>query len=146
MSIQAIVAAAALLASSADTATDPIKPVLNPEQAIAAADAMPRGHYGRFVMTVRATGKERRATYLNSSTDYRSADNVTFRLAPNVASVLTRRYGASADQYLKGKRVTVKGIVERKPIVNMEYGRVESFNRWAHEVYIRLPGQVLSVE
>lgn len=139
-----IAAIAAVLALPADT--DAGKPAFSPEQAIAAADAMPRGYHGRFVMTVVATGKERRATYLNSAADYRSSGNLTFRLAPNVAGVLTRRYGAPAEHYLKGRRVTVKGIVERRPIVTVEYGRIKSFNRWAHEVYVRLPSQVLAVD
>lgn len=125
---------------------DASKPVLEPSQAIAAADAAPKGRHGRFVMTVLATGKERKATYLNSSEDYRSPDNVTFRLAPNVAGVLTRRYGSPAEQFLKGKRVTVQGIVERRMIVNTEYGRAKSFNRWAHEVYVRLPSQIIAID
>lgn len=125
---------------------DASKPVLEPSQAIVAADAAPKGRHGRFVMTVLATGKERKATYLNSSEDYRSPGNVTFRLAPNVAGVLTRRYGSPAEQFLKGKRVTVQGIVERRMIVNTEYGRTKSFNRWAHEVYVRLPSQIIAID
>jgi len=142
---RSIILAASVLSASAGHA-DTAKPVLDPSHAIAIADASPRGHHGRFVMTVAATGKERKATYLNSTEDYRSPDNLTFRLAPNVAGVLTKRYGAPAEAYLKGKRVTVEGVVERKMIVNTEYGRTKSFNRWAHEVYLRLPGQVLAVE
>ena len=122
------------------------KPVLEPSQAIVAADTSRKGRHGRFVMTVLATGKERKATYLNSSEDYRSPDNVTFRLAPNVAGVLTKRYGNPAEQFLKGKRITVEGIVERRMIVNAEYGRTKSFNRWAHEVYIRLPSQIIAID
>lgn len=122
------------------------KPVLEPSQAIVAADASRNGRHGRFVMTVLATGKERKATYLNSSEDYRSPDNVTFRLAPNVAGVLTKRYGSPAEQFLKGKRVIVEGIIERRMIVNTEYGRAKSFNRWAHEVYVRLPSQIIAVD
>lgn len=138
-----------ILAAASVTLTahaDGLKPVLEPSQAIIAADAAPKGRHGRFVMTVMATGKERKATYLNSSEDYRSPDNVTFRLAPNVAGVLTKRYGSPAEQFLKGKRVTVEGIVERRMVVNTEYGRTKSFNRWAHQVYVRLPSQIISVD
>jgi hypothetical protein len=126
--------------------SDDTRPVLEPSQAIVAADAAPKGRHGRFIMTVVATGKDRKATYLNSSEDYRSPDNLTFRLAPNVARVLTKRFGSPAEQFLKGKRITVEGIVARRMIVNMEYGRPKSFNRWAHEVYVRLPSQIIVIE
>lgn len=137
-----VVAASVTLPLRADAS----KPTLEPGQAIVAADAAPKGRHGQYVMTVLATGKDRKATYLNSSEDYRSPDNVTFRLAPNVAGVLTRRYGSPAEQYLKGKRVTVEGIIERRMVVNTEYGRTKSFNRWAHQVYVRLPSQIISVD
>lgn len=97
-------------------------------------------------MAVLATGKERKATYLNSSEDYRSTDNVTFRLAPNVAGMLTKRYGGPTEQYPRGRRVTVEGIVERRMVVNTKYGRTTSFNRWTHEVYIQLRSQIVAVE
>jgi hypothetical protein len=137
-----LAAASVALPAHADSS----KPVLEPSQAIVAADASRKGRHGLFVMTVLATGKERKATYLNSSEDYRSPGNVTFRLAPNVAGVLTKRYGSPAEQFLKGKRVTVEGIVVRRMVVNTEYGRAKSFNRWAHEVYVRLPSQIITVE
>lgn len=137
-----LAAASVTLPAHADSS----KPVLGPSQAIVAADASRKGRHGLFVMTVLATGKERKATYLNSSEDYRSPDNVTFRLAPNVAGVLAKRYGSPAEQFLKGKRVTVEGIVMRRMVVNTEYGRAKSFNRWAHEVYVRLPSQIITVE
>lgn len=122
------------------------KPVLGPAEAIAAADTARDGFHGRFAIEVLTTGKLREATYLNSTEDYRSPDVLTFRLAPNVAGVLTKRYGVPAEQYLKGKRVIVEGIARRRMIVNREYGRVRSFNRWTHEVYVRLPSQVVAVE
>ena len=140
-----IMTAAALVLASAAGA-ESAKPVLGPEQAIATADAARQGYHGRFAMTVLATGKTRGATYLNSTADYRAPDVLTFRLAPNVAGVLTKRFGTPAAEYLQGKRVTVEGIVRRRVIVNSEYGRVQSFNRWTHEVYVRLPGQVIAVE
>lgn len=144
MNRSSAIAMVALFASSAGAQS--VKQVLEAPQAIATADARPRGYHGRFVMTVLGTGKERKATYLNSAADYRSPESLTFRLAPNVAGVLTKRYGAPAEQYLKGKRVTVEGIVRRQMIVNTKYGRTQSFNRWGHEVYIRLPSQILAVE
>ena len=139
-----IIAATAFTSSVVSArATDP---VLDPAQAIVAADATRLGHQGRFAMTVLATGKLRNATYLNSEADYRSPATLTFRLAPNVAGALTKRYGTPAEEYLKGKRVTVEGIARRQLIVNSEYGRAKSFNRWTHEVYVQQPDQIIAVE
>ncbi|MEE8609836.1 MAG: hypothetical protein V3V60_09940 [Sphingomonas aquatilis] len=132
--------------AAATVAAAPAKPVLDVAQAIAAADASRGGYHGRFAITVRATGKTREATYLNSTDDYRSPDVLTFRLAPNVAGVLTKRYGVPADTYLKDKRVTVEGIVTRQMVVNVKHGRTDSFNRWTHVVYVRLPSQIIAVE
>ncbi len=122
------------------------EPVLDPSQAIAAADARRDGFHGRFVMTVLSTGASRSATYLNATADYRAPDALTFRLAPNVAAAMEKRFGAPATDYFKGKRVTVEGIVQRRMIVNSQYGSAKSFNRWTHEVYVRLPGQIIAVE
>ncbi|MBN2973241.1 hypothetical protein JW805_14575 [Roseomonas aeriglobus] len=135
-----------LLFSAATTAAQTKESILDPARAIAAADASRTGYHGRFAMTVLSTGTSRTATYLNATADYRAPDALTFRLAPNVAAAMEKRYGAPADQYLKGKRVTVEGIVQRRMIVNSRYGKAESFNRWTHEVYVRLPGQIIAVE
>ncbi len=140
-----ILVAAVALASSAAGAQSTER-VLGPAAAIIAADTARNGYHGRFAMTVLNTGKLRHATYLNSTEDYRASDVLTFRLAPNVARVLAKRYGIPAEQYLKGKRVIVDGIVQRQMIVNTEYGRVRGFNRWTHEVYVRLPSQIVAVE
>ncbi len=102
--------------------------------------------HGRFVMTVLSTGASRSATYLNATADYRAPDALTFRLAPNVAAAMEKRYGAPATDYFRGGRVAVEGIVPRRMIVNSQYGSAKSFNRGTHEVYVRLPGQIIAVE
>ena len=137
---------AALAMIGASQSDQAAAPAIEPAAAIAAADANRAGRHGRFVMAVRSTGKSRKATYLNSTDDYRSPDGLTFRLAPAVAGALMRRYGVPAEEYLQGRRVVVDGIVRRIPIVNREYGRTKSFNRWAHQVYVQRLGQVVSVE
>lgn len=96
-------------------------------------------------MTVMAAEKTGRATFLNSTEDYRRPDNVTFSLSPRVAKVLQERLGAPPENYLIGKRVIVEGRIQRRPVVNLRYGKVHSFNRFQHTVEIDATRQILDV-
>lgn len=136
--------ALAIVASAA--ASEPPIAVLEPPAAIALAQEAPaKGRSGRFAMTVRAAEKTAHATFLNSTEDYRRPDNMTFSLSPRVARVLQERLGAPPEIYLIGKRVIVEGRIQRRPVVNLRYGKVHSFNRFQHTVEIDATRQILDV-
>jgi hypothetical protein len=119
---------------------------LDAPAAVALAEASKGGKTGRFAMTVANTGKVGGAAFLNSSTDYRAPDDLTFRIAPNVVKTLTKRYGEAPETFFRGKHVVVDGTIRRVLIVNKEYGRIVSANRWQHTVGILLASQIVSVE
>lgn len=121
--------------------------VKGPAEAIAIADAgTSNGVTGQYQMVVAATGKNLKATFLNSTVDYTGPDNLTFALSPVVARMFTKQYGAPPEEYLKGKRITVEGRVRRQTIVNLLYGKPRSINRIGHNVEIRQFAQIKSVE
>jgi len=140
----AAILAVALAGSAA--ASEPQIEVLEPPAALALAQTAPsKGWSGRFAMTVLAAEKTSRATFLNSTEDYRRPDNVTFRLSPRVAKALHERFGAPPESYLIGKRVIVDGRIQRRPVVNVRYGKPHSFNRFQHMVEIDATRQILAV-
>jgi hypothetical protein len=129
----------------------PLDTVIAPPQAIAMADsAKPRiGATGRFVIQVAATGRVGGAIFLNSSSDYRAPDDLSFRLSPNVVAELTRHYGESPETYLRNRSVTVNGTVRRELIVNRDDyfpKHIVSANRWQHIVRILFAHQIVSVQ
>jgi len=130
---------------AAAPAKDDVK-TLAPDAAIALAETSKRAQTGRFEMTVRATGRAGGATFLNSTPDYRSPDCLSFRLSSNVVKTLTRRYGEAPETYFRGKHVVVDGTLRRELIVNKNYGRIESANRWQHTVRILFPHQLVAVD
>jgi hypothetical protein len=138
---------ALLILGAAATAQAELPPKpLEAAEAIALADASKGGQAGRFAMTVASTGHVGSLIYLNSSADYRAPDDLAFRLAPNVVKTLTKRYRMTPDSYFRGKRVVVDGTIRRELIVNKEYGRLVSLNRWQHTVRILWPSQIVSAD
>ncbi len=135
---------ALLMATAAPART--LHATLDVPDAVALADSSERGQAGRFEMTVAATGRDGGATFLNSSSDYRAPGDLSFRISPNVVKTLTKRYGEAPDSYFRGKHVVVDGTIRRELIVNKEYGRTISANRWQHTVRILFPSQIVSVE
>ena len=146
MLFRPLVAAALSLTAAAATAAEPSPSPLTPAEAIAAVDSSSRGVRGRFEMIVAATGKNDKASFLNSNPDYRSPGNVTFSMSHAVAAALKKRFGAPPEEYLRGKRVVVDGIMERNPIVNVLHGRVRSFNRLSYTLQIRQVAQIVAIE
>ncbi|GGE96300.1 hypothetical protein [Sphingomonas prati] len=115
----------------------------SPAEAIAIANAHPeRGTTGVFAMNVAAAERRPNALYLNSTSDYRSPDNVTFHLTPAAAKSLEKRLGAKPETMLIGKRVTVRGQIRNVPIANTVSGRPHSMNRYQHSVLVREASQV----
>lgn len=118
----------------------------DPAEAIALADAHPeRSTRGVYRMTVAAAERNPKALYLNSSTDYRAPDDMTFRLTSSAARTLEKRLGAKPEVALIGRTVTVRGDIRAVPIVNTFGGRPRSFNRYQHSVLVHDASQ-LSVE
>lgn len=130
-------------AAAAAAAAEPAP--LEPDAAIAAAAADPDGVHGRFVMTVRAVGHEGGLAYLNSATDYRAADNLTFTLPPSAQRALARKAGGPLASVI-GRRVTVEGIVRNVPIALTRYGRPVRVIRVQHMVTLRQAGGVVAVD
>lgn len=92
--------------------------VITPRQAIEmAADAAPATVPGKFVLTVRATGREDDRIFLNSETDYRDQRNLTIVIPPLVSAMIVKKFGTPPDVYFAGKKITVTGEARRVKIV-----------------------------
>lgn len=146
MIMKSLVAAALAVAAVSAPAAEPAPPPLLPAQAIHAVDRSARGVDGTFEMVIAATGKNSGATFLNSNPDYRSPGNVTFSLSPAAAAILAKRLGGPPEERLRGKRIVVRGIMEKRPIVNLLYGREHSFNRFSYGVRISRLAQIVSID
>lgn len=115
------------------------------EMNAAAPSLTTNGRSGRYAITVASTGHSDKATFLNSTDDYKSAGNITFSIAPIVVNTLTKRYSASPEEYFKGKTVTVDGILRREPIVASFSGRAHHFERYQLTVRIEQASQIVAI-
>lgn len=119
---------------------------MSPAEAIAAVDQSSNGIKGRFEIVVASAKKGSNATFLDSSPDYRAPGNVTFSLSPPAASTLKKRFGAPPEEYLLGRRIVVMGVMEKKPVMNLLYGKIRSFNRFSYGVEVRRVAQIVSID
>lgn len=116
----------------------------SPGEAVAIANArLGHGTKGIFRMTVAAAAREGKIVYLNSSTDYRAPDDLTFQLTSSAAKALEKRLGGKPEVALLGKSVTVRGTVEAVKIFNLSGHRVVSFNRYQHRVLVYKADQIV---
>jgi hypothetical protein len=109
---------------------------LAPVEAIQlAAEAAPdRGVDGTFLVTVKATGedKKRGEIYLNSELDYRDQRNLTIRIEPSAVRGLQAKFGKDLKAYFLGKTVLVTGAARRvtvyfgKPRVSAVSGHIRN--------------------
>lgn len=91
---------------------------ITPRRAIEmAADAAPATVPGRFVLTVRATGRIDDNIFLNSENDYRDQRNLTIVIPPLVSAAIQKKVGALPDAYFSGKTIAVTGEAARVKIV-----------------------------
>ncbi len=96
---------------------------LTPAQAIAAATAAPSGKVEATVEFVAAsTGASGFNVFLNSSANYRDADNLSAELHAGATNALKQKLGGYPEELLKGKRVRIKGVVRRVAIPKREGG------------------------
>ena len=94
----------------ADEPTGPIEP---PEAIQLAAAAAPKVVRGMFALTIQATGKDRRAVYLNSELDYRDQRCLTIEIPKKAVPAFQAKYGKDFAEYFQGKRLLVSGAAER---------------------------------
>ncbi|MEG3162578.1 hypothetical protein U1763_18915 [Sphingomonas sp. LB2R24] len=117
---------------------------MSPPQAIALAEAHPnRATTGVFAMKVAAAERRPNALYLNSDADYRSPNDITFNITPIVAKMLEKRLGSKPEDALIGKNVIFKGELKLLPVANMVAGRLRSFNRYQHTVFVHDASQIV---
>jgi len=114
-----------------------------PQQAVmAAASAAPRMVPGIFSMQVKATGKERGRTFLNSELDYRDQRNLTVTIEPRAAKALAARFGSPPDVFFKGKAIEVRGAARRVTIGFFENGRPTGLYYYQTHVNVRGADQI----
>lgn len=120
----AILVAALLIAGAAPVVRTPAPDIYNAPQAVMlAAQAAPRGVPGRFVMTIRATGRTRSALHLNSEADYRDQRNLSIAVSLNTMNALLRRAGVRNHRALVGRPIQVAGVARRVRIDFTANGR-----------------------
>jgi hypothetical protein len=115
---------ALVLAALPITATSATTPPILPADAIqlAAAAAPDRGVDGTFLLTVKATGEDKKQhrIFLNSELDYRDQRNLTVVIEPSALPDLEARYGKNPKGFLMGKQLLVTGTAKR---VTIYFGR-----------------------
>lgn len=110
--------AALTVAIGAVTAATFGQEAITPRKAVEmAADAAPAAVPGKFVLTVRATGRIDGDIFLNSEADYRDQRNLTIDIPPLVSAMILKKVGALPDAYYHGKKIAVTGEARRVKIV-----------------------------
>lgn len=96
----------------------------SPQHAVMKAAAAPEsGVAGTFAFTVKAVGRQSGMVFLNSESDYRDQRCLTVAMSEALAAELSRRLGAKVDEYLVGKKITVRGTARRVRIGFFADGR-----------------------
>lgn len=91
-----------------------------------AAESAPKPVPGEFLLTIKTTGKQGPAVYLNTELDYRDQRNVTVALHPQLIAQFSAQSGMSAEAFFIGKTVRVKGAAQRVRIDFMTAARKPS--------------------
>lgn len=108
---------------------------LTPSQAVIGAAESRSGIEGLFVLTVRASGRQR-ILYLNSERDYRDPRNLSIDIEPLVEKRLAERLKGPVEQMLRGKRIVVRGTARKTRIDFMRYGRPSG--KYYYQTHLRL--------
>jgi hypothetical protein len=118
--------------------TEDISEYITPMQAIEkAAEAAPKGIKGFFELHVKATGKPREVTLLNSELDYRDPRNITVAIHPKVIESFKDKYGETPDVYLKGKKIIVYGEA-RKVKISFGCNGERNKNEYYYQTHVRV--------
>lgn len=78
---------------------------------------------GVFEITVNATGKDKKWGYLNSNINYRVKENLTIKLSKHIRKRLTKKFGQDPLEFLKGKKIRVKGEAKKVKIYKIVGGK-----------------------
>jgi len=119
-------------------------PSIAPAEAVqlAAAAAPDHGVDGTFLITVKATGedKKRKRLFLNSELDYRDQRNLTVVIEQSAISGLEATYGKELENYFIGKQVLVSGTAKRvtiyfgKPRISAVNGNIR--NKYYYQTHV----------
>jgi hypothetical protein len=102
----------------------------------AAADAVPKGIRGEFILNIKASGKQDKFIYLNTELDYRDQRSITVAIHPSVATQFETKYGMPPQDYFVGKSILVKGQAKRIKINFNSQGR--STSKYYYQTHIRV--------
>jgi hypothetical protein len=128
---------------------------LSPVEAVqlAASVAPDQGVQGKFLLTVKASGDDKRRgkVYLNSELDYRDQRNLTIEIERSAFPELEAKYGKNLKTYFIGKQVLVSGIAKRvtiffgKPRISAVNGKPRSNYYFQTHVQVLSADQILLV-
>jgi len=129
-------------AATCAAALPPIAPVDAIQ--LAAGAAPDHGIDGKFLVTVKATGedKKRGEIYLNSELDYRDQRNLTVRIEQPAVRGLEAKFGKDLKNYFLGKTLLVTGTARRvtvyfgKPRVSAVSGTIR--NKYYFQTHVQV--------
>lgn len=101
-----------------------------------AADAVPNGVSGEFILNIKASGKQGEFIYLNTELDYRDQRSITVAIHPSLATQFEAKYGMQAQDYFVGKSILVKGQAKRIRINFNSQGR--NTGKYYYQTHIRV--------
>jgi len=117
--------------------------VLAPALAVmAAADAAPRGHPGRFGFIVRRADMVGPRLFLNSYPDYRDQRNLSVVIEPSILADVRARYGADLRRAFLGRSILVDGEARRTRIDFTVDGRPSGKYYFQTHVAVSNPAQL----
>ena len=102
----------------------------------AAADSVPQGVPGQYMLQIVATGSQGQYVYLNTEKDYRDQRAITVALHPNIISQLSAKYGMPPQEYFVDKTIVVNGEAQRVEILLLSEGKPTG--KYYYQTHIRL--------
>lgn len=91
---------------------------------------------GSFTIPIKAVGKQRGVTFLNSETNYKDKKNISIVLSPKISESFEGTYDLNAITYWVGKTVKVSGTAERAKIWYYQQGK--KTERYYFQTHIRV--------
>lgn len=141
-----IVPAMVLLAACQTNPPPPKFPdgqVIAPALAVmAAADAAPRGHSGRFGFVVRRADIVGPRLFLNSYPDYRDQRNLSVAIDQNTVAALRRQLGPNLRSAFLGRTIIVDGEARRVRVDFTVHGRPSGKYYFQTHVPVTRPEQI----
>ena len=117
--------------------------VIAPALAVmAAADAAPRGHAGRFGFVVRRADMVGPRLFLNSYPDYRDQRNLSVVIDPNILPAVRAQFGADLRAAFLGRTILVDGEARRTRIDFTVGGRPSGKYYFQTHVTVTRPEQI----